>query len=72
MNITEYIRLCLVKKNNMSAAVLAEKTGQTRQNLSNKMQRNSFQTSDLEKIADALDADLLIQFIDRKTKQPII
>ncbi|MBQ6782308.1 MAG: helix-turn-helix transcriptional regulator [Treponema sp.] len=72
MNSTEYIRLCLVKRNNMSVAELAEKTGQTRQNLSNKMQRNEWKQAELEKIAAALDADLDIRFIDHATDEPII
>lgn len=56
----------------MSVAELAEKTGQTRQNLSNKMQRNEWKQVELEKIAAALDSDLDIRFIDHATKQPII
>lgn len=36
------------------------------------MQRNSFQSNELEKIAEALDSELDIKFFDKKTKQPII
>lgn len=72
MNTTEYIRLCLVKRGNLSVAELAEKTGQTRQNLSNKIQRNEWKQSELEKIAAALDSHLEIKFIDNATGQPII
>ena len=72
MDITKYIKKCCIEKNDMQLKELAAKTEQTRQNLSNKMRHNDFRTSDLEKIANALDADLLIQFIDRQTNQPII
>lgn len=72
MNMREYIKLCLVKRGNMSEAELARRTGQTPQNLNNKYKRNVFKVSELEKIADALDSDLNIQFIDRKTGKPII
>lgn len=68
----EYIKLCLVKRGDMSEAELARRTGQTPQNLNNKYKRNVFKVSELEKIANALDSDLRIQFIDRKTGKPII
>lgn len=71
MNIKEYIKLCCVKRN-ISNAELARLTEQTPQNFNQKMQRNSFYTSELEKIADSLNADLEIRFIDKDTKQPII
>ena len=38
---TEKIKV-LLKRNNMTAGELAEQTGQTRQNLSNKMKRNNY------------------------------
>jgi hypothetical protein len=46
--------------------------GQTPQNLHNKYRRNVFKVSELEKVADALDADLQIQFIDKTTGEPLI
>lgn len=72
MNIREYISLCRVKRNNMTEAELARRTGQTPQNLNNKYKRNTFKVAELEKIAQALDAELKIQFIDRETGEPII
>ncbi len=72
MDIREYINLCRVKRNNMSEAELARRTGQTPQNLNNKYKRNTFKVSELEKIASALDAELKIQFIDNETGEPII
>ncbi|WP_278565419.1 helix-turn-helix domain-containing protein [Anaerostipes caccae] len=72
MDIREYISLCRVKKGNISEAELARRTGQTPQNMNNKYRRNAFKISELEKVANALDADLKIEFIDRETGKPII
>ena len=72
MDVREYINLCRVKRGNISEAELARSTGQTPQNMNNKYKRNTFKVSELEKVADALDADLKILFIDRQTGEPII
>ena len=40
--------------------------------MNNKYKRNTFKVSELEKVADALNADLKISFIDRDTGEPII
>ena len=72
MDMTEYIRLCLVKCGNISVAELARRSGQTSQNLSNKITRNNFKVSELEKIAEALDCEIKIQFIKKDTKEPLI
>lgn len=72
MEIREYIRLCCVKRGNMTEAELARRTGQTPQNLNNKYKRNTFKVSELEKVAEALDAKLVISFVDKKTGEPII
>lgn len=71
MNIKEYIKLCCVKRD-ISNAELARRTGQTSQNFNQKMQRNSFQTAELEKIAAALDARLDVRFLDNATGEPVI
>lgn len=71
-NVREYINLCRVKMGNMTEAELARRTGQSPQNMNNKYKRNTFKISELEKVADAFDADLKLQFIDRKTGKPII
>jgi hypothetical protein len=71
-NIREYINLCRVKRGNMSEAELARRTGQTPQNMNNKYRRDTFKISELEKIAEAMDADLQISFIDKETGKPII
>lgn len=71
-NVREYISLCRVKRGNMTEAELARRTGQTPQNMNNKYKRNTFKISELEKVAEALDAELKISFIDRKNGKPII
>ena len=71
MNVREYIRICCVKRGNITEAELARRTGQTPQNLNNKYKRNTFKISELEKVADALNADLKIVFVDRETGEPI-
>ncbi len=72
MDVREYIKLCCVKRGNMSEAELARRTGQTPQNMNNKYKRNTFKISELEKVAEALDADLRISFVDKETGKPII
>lgn len=71
-DVREYINLCRVKKGNMTEAELARRTGQTPQNMNNKYKRNTFKVSELEKVAEALDADLKISFIDKGTGEAII
>ena len=71
-DVREYINLCRVKKGNISEAELARRTGQTPQNMNNKYNSNTFKISELEKVAEALGAELKIQFIDTSTNEPII
>lgn len=71
-DVREYINLCRVKCGNMSEAELARKTGQTPQNMNNKHKRNTFKVSELERIAEALGAELQISFISKETGKPII
>ena len=72
MDIIEYIKLCCVKKNDVSLRQTAIKAGISPQNLSNKIAKKSFYVRDIEKLADALGADLQISFVDRITGKPII
>lgn len=53
LSMGEKIKVVLGRRN-MTLGELAEKTGQTRQNLSNKMSRDNFTEKELRKIADAL------------------
>lgn len=45
-----------------TAQAVAEKIGTTKQNFSNKLQRESFTDSDLRKIADAIGAEYKTYF----------
>lgn len=72
MDVREYIRLCCVKRGNVSDSELARRTGQTPQNMNNKYRRGTFKISELEKVAEALDAELQIVFVDKATGKPII
>lgn len=71
MDIAKEIRICLLQRGNMQMKELAEKTGQTQQNLTNKMRGNNFKISELEKIAAALDTRLEVKFIDNGTGKPL-
>ena len=61
MELTKEIKKLLVDKE-MNATQLAEKIGTTQSNLSKKMANGSYSVNDLEKIAEALDMTLEIQF----------
>lgn len=62
LSVSEKVRL-LIKRNNITLGELAIKTGQTRQNLSNKMSRGNFTESDIHKLAAALGCTAEISFI---------
>lgn len=72
MNLTmgEKIRIIL-KRRGMTVAQLAEKTGQTRQNLSNKMTRDNFSEKELRQIAEALDCELEAYLIMKDTGERV-
>ena len=55
----------------MTMGQLADKTGQTRQNLSNKMTRDNFPEKELREIADALDCDLEITLVMRENGEKV-
>ena len=63
MNLTigEKIKV-IMKRKNMTMTELSEITGQTRQNLSNKMKRDNFTESDAKEMAAALGCELVIAF----------
>lgn len=71
-DVREYINLCRVKKGNISESELARRTGQTPQNMNNKYKRNTFKISELQRVAEAMDAELKISFIDKKSGEAII
>lgn len=61
ITVAEKLRL-IMKRQNMMMCDLAEATGQTRQNLSNKMSRGNFSEKDIISIAEALGCKVEIKF----------
>lgn len=69
MNISEIIKILCVKRNT-TIAELSVTMGNSKQNLFNKLYRNDMKVSDLEKILEALNAELRV--IDKTTGTEII
>lgn len=65
MNICELIKIGCVKEN-ITLTELAERLNTTKQNLYNKMNRNDFKFSDIEKIFAALNLTLKVYGPDGK------
>ena len=61
MTVAEKIRL-IAKRVNMSMGDLAEGTGQTRQKLSNKLNRDNMSTKDIQALAEAMGCSVEITF----------
>ncbi len=59
------------KRKNMSVGDLAEQTGMSRQNLSNKMSRNNLQEDDIQKFAAALGCKAEIIFTNIETGEQV-
>lgn len=62
ITVGEKIRI-IMGRQNISMTKLAELTGQTRQNLSNKFARGNFTESDIEAMANAMGCSVDIRFI---------
>ena len=71
MSMVEKIRIMRVKKGNLSERELAMRIGDTPQNMNNKMKRDDFRLSELEKIASGLGYRIEIKFIDEETGEEI-
>ena len=67
---SEKIKIVL-KRRGMTMGQLAEKTGQTRQNLSNKMSRDNFPERELRERAAALDCELETFLVMKDTGERI-
>ena len=61
LSMAEKIKI-IMNRRGMTISQLAERTGQSRQNISNKMNRDNFDERELEKIAAALDCTCTITF----------
>ena len=66
----EKIKIVL-KRRNMTLGELAEKTSQSRQNLSNKMNRDNFSEKELMRIASVLDCTYHASFTMNDTGEEI-
>ena len=72
MNLSTYEKIMVVlKRRNMTISELAEKTGQTRQNLHNKLKRDNFQEKELQAIAKALYCKFESFFVMNDTGETI-
>lgn len=70
LTISEKIR-ALSRRKGVTLSELANRTGQTRQNLNAKLNRNSFIQSDLERIAAALGCSVAVVFTDLHTGEQL-
>lgn len=70
LNTAEKIRIAVTRSGQTMYSV-AESTGQTRQNFSNKLKKGDFRESELRAIAEALGCELKISFIDKATGEEI-
>ncbi len=61
----------ILNRRNMTLAQLAEKTGQSRQNLSNKLSRDNFTEKELYIIANALECTFEAGFIMNDTGEKV-
>ena len=66
MTTTEKIRL-IAGRRGATLGEVAEGTGQTRQNLSNKLRRGDFKESELTQIAEFLGCELNVVFVDKES-----
>lgn len=61
----------ILNRRNMTLTQLADKTGQSRQNISNKMARDNFTEKELISIAEALDCSYTAKFTMNDTGEEI-
>lgn len=62
ITVAEKLRIIMARRD-INMTKLAELSGQTRQNLSNKFSRGNFTESDIEALANALGCSVDIRFI---------
>ena len=60
------IKSILIYKD-MTITELSKKLGKSVQNLSNLLKKDNFRENELKEIADKLDCDLKIEFVDKTT-----
>ncbi|NBH12782.1 XRE family transcriptional regulator [Lachnospiraceae bacterium] len=70
LNTAEKIRIA-VTRSGQTMYNVAEATGQTRQNFSNKLKKGDFRESELRAIAEAVGCELVISFVDKQTGEEV-
>lgn len=70
LSMGEKIKVMLMRRG-MTLAQLAEKTGQSRQNMSNKMARDNFSEKELIAIAEALGCTFEASFVMTDTGEKV-
>ncbi len=68
-NMPEEIRT-ICGKRKIQFKELAKLSGQTGQNLYNKMNRTDWKLTEMKRVLDVLDAELRLQIVDKKTGKP--
>lgn len=68
---SEQIRIMRIKCGNISERDLSKLMGTTPQNLNNKMRRDDFKVSELEKIANVMGYKMVIKFVNIETGEEI-
>lgn len=71
MSATEAIK-SILKNKNITQVELADRINITKQNLSNKMNRDNFSTLELVEIADALNMKLILKSATSETEEYLI
>ena len=61
----------LLKRRGLTLSQLAEATGQSRQNLSNKMNRDNFSEKEAEEIAKVLNCSFVSEFVMNDTGERV-
>ena len=61
----------LLKRRGMTLGDLADKTNQSRQNLSNKMTRDNFSEKEIKEIADALNCEYEASFVMKDSGEKV-
>lgn len=70
LSTVEKIRV-MAKRKNVLIGDVAEGTGQTRQNFSNKLKRGDLKETEMKAIAECLGYELKITFVDKENGEEI-
>ena len=62
MDLTEKLKIAMIKQK-ISQVELADKTGQSKSNLSQKMLANNFKLSEYKKLVEALGCSLIVEIV---------